>query len=69
MCRIRCCNCMREFKDETELLKVRETSYLTGKIEHREDDTKPLINTNECWEEVIDACPDCMTDEFLMDLI
>ncbi len=65
---IRCTNCMRHFFEEDELVKVRETAYLSGKIDYRLEDGKPLIDTEECWEQVIDACPECMTDDFLLDL-
>lgn len=65
---IRCTECMAHFFSEDELVKARETSYATGRIDYRLNDDKALINTEECWEQVIDACPYCMTDEFLLDL-
>lgn len=65
---MRCTECMTHFFSEDELVKVRETTYTTGRIDYRLEDGKPLIDTDECWEQIIDACPQCMTDDFLLDL-
>lgn len=64
---IRCNNCEKEFEGEQDLIKVVATSYNDGIVEYRKYDNRLLINTDKRYEEIIDACPNCMTDSFLMD--
>lgn len=64
----RCNGCGELFYDEEGLNKVVETSYLTGRQDYEKYENRELIETDECWEEVINACPNCLTDDFLMDL-
>lgn len=61
---IRCNNCMKLFKDDDELVKISETQF--------ENDVVTTLYKGEDFDEsissVIDGCPDCLTDEYLMDL-
>lgn len=65
---VRCNSCDHVFLREEDLIKVVETLYQSGDVEYRAYDNKELKNTDECREEVINACTVCLTDNFLTDL-
>ena len=64
----RCNECGKLFQNDVGLIKVVETSYTSGKTEYEKYENQTLIETEDRWDQVIDACPHCMTDDFLMDL-
>jgi len=63
---IRCNNCMKLFKDENELIDILETN-INGVMTHTiyDGDYKKL---DDKIHTVFDGCPNCLTDEYLMDL-
>lgn len=65
----RCNQCGKLFKDDNGLIKVVETILLSGEKQYKKYDGYVLPEYGE-WDEmcVINACPHCMTDEYLMDL-
>jgi len=65
---IRCNNCMRTFKEEEDLAKVLLT-MVDFKYEIREPyNPCKHLNIDEKFQEVINGCPDCLTDGYLMDI-
>ena len=60
-----CCNNCGFVGDESELKKVIATDTLDGEYYREYDPTEQI---NESFEEVINGCPHCLTDEFLMDM-
>ncbi len=70
---IRCNNCMRMFKDESELTKIldileQNTDGTWNTIGRTIYEGTPLNITDTHQEEVFEGCGECMTDEYLMDI-
>ena len=61
----RCNQCGKLFKDDNGLVKVVEIFDPSGLSYRLYNSAEPI---DESFEEIIDACPNCMTDEYLMDL-
>jgi predicted nucleic acid-binding Zn-ribbon protein len=61
----RCNQCGKLFKDDNGLIKVVEVFDSAGLSYYLYNPTEPI---DDYFEQVIDACPNCMTDEYLMDL-
>ena len=65
MDKIMCCNCGSRFSGEGGLAKVLVTAQAGG-VETYEP-YNPVVPLKES-QEVIDGCPVCLTDAYLMDL-
>ncbi|MFW5890756.1 MAG: hypothetical protein ACOCUI_00900 [bacterium] len=61
---IRCNNCMRTFNSDSDLSKVLITDN------HGVEEGEPYKGQefDERKQEVIDGCPDCLTDSYLTDI-
>ena len=59
-----CNNCMKKFKDDSELVKLKEIQISSDDIIVIEYDFEELEDN----EIVFDGCPNCLTDSYLMDI-
>jgi hypothetical protein len=61
---VRCNNCYRQFEDDSALTKLLHTVLPNGMSDRELYDGRAISE----HQEVFDGCPDCLTDEFLMDI-